>query len=127
MGQYLHIPIFFCTFVRFLETSAMITLSDIQSYIADHPWLDRWVLNKYTITCLIFGIFFLFVGDQCLVKQIQRTRQAHHLQQQIQLSRENIATYQRELDYLANPDSLERYAREHYHMHAPNEDVYVVR
>ena len=105
----------------------MITLSDIRSYIAAHPWIDRWVLNKYTITCLIFGVFFLFIGDQCIVKQIQRARQAHHLQQQIQQSRDNIATYQRELDYLANPDSLERYAREQYHMHAPNEVVYIVK
>ena len=102
------------------------TLSDIQAYIAAHPWLDRWVLNKYTITIVIFGVFFLFVGDQSLVKQVKRLRQAHSLQQQIDQSRENIATYQRELDYISNPDSLERYAREQYHMHAPNEDVYVI-
>ncbi len=101
--------------------------SDIQSYIDEHPWLKRWVLNKYTITCLIFGVFFLFVGDQSLLKQIKRARQANHLQKQIELSRENIATYRHELDVLHNTDSLERYAREHYHMHAPNEDVYIVK
>ena len=101
--------------------------SDIQSYIAAHPWLERWVLNKYTITSIIFGVFFLFVGDQCLVKQIRRTRHAHNLQQQIKQSRDNIVTYQHELDYLANPDSLERFAREHYMMHTPNEDVYIIR
>ncbi|MBQ7531988.1 MAG: septum formation initiator family protein [Paludibacteraceae bacterium] len=102
-------------------------LSDIQAYIEEHPWLGKWVLNKYTITTVIFGVFFLFVGDQSLLKQFQRARQMHSLQQQIDQSRENIATYQRELDYLANPDSLERYAREQYHMHAPNEDVYIVK
>ena len=102
-------------------------LSDIQAYISRHPWLDKWVLNKYTITTLIFGVFFLFVGDQCIVKQIKRARQARSLEQQIDQSRKNIATYQRELDYLANPDSLERFAREHYHMHAPNEEVYVIK
>ena len=85
------------------------------------------MLNKYTITTVIFGVFFLFVGDQCLIKQLQRARKMHSLQQQLEQSRENIASYQRELDYLANPDSLERYAREHYHMHTPNEDVYIVK
>ena len=107
--------------------SLMIQLTDIQSYIAEHPWINKWVVNKYTITSVIFGVFFLFVGDQCIVKQVQRARQARRLQEQIDESRANIATYQRELDYLANPDSLERYAREHYKMHKPNEVVYVVK
>ena len=101
--------------------------SDIQAYIAAHPWLGKWVLNKYTITTVIFGLWFLFVGDQSLLKQYQRARQMRSLQQQIDQSRENIATYQRELDYLADPDSLERYAREQYHMHQPNEEVYIVK
>ena len=101
--------------------------TDIQKFIAEHPWFDHWVLNKYVITVVLFGIYFLFIGDQSLVRQLKRARQMHSLQQQINQSRENIATYQRELDYLANPDSLERYARETYHMHAPNEDVYIVK
>ena len=103
------------------------TLSDIKAYISKHPWLDKWVLNKYTITTIIFGVFFLFVGDQCIVKQVKRARQERHIRRQIQESRRNIATYERELETLSHPDSLERYAREHYHMHAPNEDVYIVK
>lgn len=101
--------------------------SDIRTYIDEHPWLGRWVLNKYVIATVVFSVIFLFVGDQCLIKQIQRARQMRGLQQQIEQSRENIDTYQHALDYLANPDSLERYAREQYHMHAPNEEVYVVK
>ena len=103
------------------------TLSDIQAYIANHPWLGKWVLNKYTITIVIFGVFFLFIGDQSIVKQVQRARQMRELQGQIDQSRENIITYQHELDYLANPDSLERYAREHYHMHTADEVIYIVK
>ena len=106
---------------------AKITFSAIQAYISKHPWMGKWVVNKYTITTLLFGVFFLFVGDQCIVKQVKRVRQERHLQRQIKESRRNIATYERELQTLSNPDSLERYAREHYHMHAPNEDVYIVK
>lgn len=105
----------------------MIKLSDIQTYLNQHPWIDKWVVNKYTITTLIFGMFFLFVGDQCIVRQVKRVRQERHLQRQINESRKNIATYERELEVLSHPDSLERYAREHYHMHAPNEDVYIIK
>ena len=100
---------------------------DIKEYVAEHPWIGRWVLNKYVITLVLFGVFILFIGDQSVVKQISRGRQIRSLQQQIKQSRENIATYQHELDYLAQPDSMERFAREHYHMHAPNEDVYIVK
>lgn len=105
----------------------MIKLSDIQAYVAKHPWIGRWVLNKYSITCLLFGVIFLFVGDQSLLNQIRRARQMSSLQEQILISHENIAIHQRELDHLAIRDSLERFAREEYHMHAPNEDVYIVR
>lgn len=104
----------------------MLTFSDIQAYINARPWIGRWLLNKYSITTAIFGIFFLFVGDQSVLKHIQRARQMRSLQQQIDQSRQNIVTYKHELDYISNPDSLERYAREHYNMHTSNEDVYVV-
>ena len=49
-----------------------------------------------------------------------------HLQEQIDLSREHIAECERELQTLADTDSLERFAREQYHMHTSNEDVYVI-
>lgn len=101
--------------------------TDIRSYFDKHPTLKRWIVNKYTITCLVFGVFFLFIGDQSLVKQIKRQRHAHRLERQIEESRRNIATYQRELEVLTNTDSLERYAREQYHMHAPGEKVYIVK
>jgi cell division protein FtsB len=33
---------------------------------------------------------------------------------------------QREIQALHNTDSLERFAREHYYMHTPNEDIYLI-
>ena len=40
--------------------------------------------------------------------------------------REATENAQREILLLHNTDSLERYAREHYFMHTPNEDIYLV-
>ena len=40
--------------------------------------------------------------------------------------REGAEKAQREIQTLSQPDSLERYAREHYYMHTPNEDIYLV-
>ena len=67
--------------------------TDVRKYLDEHPWLDRWVVNKYTITCLIFGVFFFFIGDQSLVKQIKRVRQAHRLEKQIDEVTENNVEY----------------------------------
>jgi cell division protein FtsB len=40
--------------------------------------------------------------------------------------REGTEKAMREIQTLSNPDSLERYAREHYYMHTHNEDIYLV-
>lgn len=38
-----------------------------------------------------------------------------------------IAEAEQQLRVLENPDSLERYAREHYYMRENGEDVYIIR
>ena len=96
------------------------------SFLNAPPWVKRWVLNKYIVAGVVCGLLFLFGGDQSLLQQAKRLRQMRHLQEQINLSREHIAQCERELQTLADTDSLERFAREQYHMHAPNEDVYVI-
>ena len=48
------------------------------------------------------------------------------VKEELQVMREETAKSQSVLETLDNTDSLERFAREQYRMHAPNEDVYVV-
>lgn len=89
--------------------------------------LRKYVLNKYVLVCLVFGVVFVFVGEQSLLKGIQRRRQIRQTELQIRATRADIEATQRTINWLRSTDSLEQFAREQYYMHAPGEDVYIVK
>ena len=84
----------------------------------------KW--GKYAITLLVFLVVFLFIGEQSLIQFVRRGREIRHLEQQREMYRQGSEKAQREIQTLHHPDSLEQYAREHYYMHTPNEDIYLV-
>jgi cell division protein FtsB len=86
--------------------------------------LKKW--GKYIITILIFGVIYIFVGDQSVVRFIQRGEEIKHLEEQRDMYLEEIEKVRREMNSLSHPDSLERFAREQYYMHNANEDIYLV-
>ena len=86
--------------------------------------IRKW--GKYILTLLIFAVVFLFIGEQSVVHFIRRGREIRHLEEQRDMYREGAAKAEQEINTLNQPDSLERYAREHYYMHTPNEDIYLV-
>ena len=86
--------------------------------------IQKW--GKYVITVLAFLVIFLFVGDQSILRFIHRHREIRQLEEQRDMYRAQTEEAQLEIQMLQNPDSLERYAREHYYMHTPNEDIYLV-
>ena len=86
--------------------------------------IRKW--GKYILTLLVFAIVFLFIGEQSVVHFIRRGREIRQLEEQRDKYREGAAKAEQEINTLNQPDSLERYAREHYYMHTPNEDIYLV-
>ena len=86
--------------------------------------IRKW--GKYVVTLLLFLLVFLFIGDQSLVQFVRRGREIRRLEEQRDMYREGTENAQREIRTLHQPDSLERYAREHYFMHNSNEDIYLV-
>ena len=86
--------------------------------------IQKW--GKYAITLLIFLEVFLFIGEQSLIQFIRRGREIRHLEEQREMYQKSADKAQREIQTLNHPDSLEQYAREHYYMHTPNEDIYLV-
>ncbi len=88
--------------------------------------LRKYLINKYAIALFVFALVLLFVGDNSLIQCIKRAKQIRAMQEQLDETRVEISESQSLLENLGNIDSLERFAREQYHMHAPNEDVYLV-
>lgn len=88
--------------------------------------IRKYVLNKYILTVLIFAAIFIFVGEQSLIKDMQRNRKVRQTERAIQETKQAIDKAQHQINVLERTDSLERYGREHYLMHKDNEDIYLV-
>ena len=81
---------------------------------------------KYVIALVAFLVVYLFVGEQSMLHFWHRHREINRLEEQRDMYNEGAARAEQEIRLLQNPDSLERYAREHYYMHTSNEDIYLV-
>ncbi len=102
-------------------------LNKIQPPTDWHDFLRRFILNKYVLVLLAFGLVFLFVGDQSIINSIRRQRKINQTKARLEQTRQQINECRRDIRTLDNTDSLERFAREHYYMHADNEDVYIIK
>ncbi len=89
-------------------------------------WCKKYLLNKYSITLFVFFVVIMFVGNQSMIERMRRAHQIHQLERRLEQYHQGTKEAERELIMLQNPDSLEKYAREKYYMHAPDEDVYIV-
>jgi cell division protein FtsB len=84
------------------------------------------LINKYAITLYVFAVLFVFIGDQSLLNQFSRAVEIRKVKKAIEQENAMATEAEAVLHSLENPDSLERFAREHYNMHADGEVVYVV-
>ena len=96
------------------------TFSEWWTEIKARKWL------KYVITLVVFLVVYLFIGDQSLIQFARRGREIRQLEEQRDMYRESSEKAERELKTLSHPDSLERFAREHYYMHTSGEDIYLI-
>lgn len=85
---------------------------------------NSWL--KYIIVILAFLILMIFVGDVSWLQRGRRARQIRALEAQRNEYRREIEAAERQIKALENTDTLERFAREQYLMHAADEDIYLV-
>lgn len=88
--------------------------------------LRKILINKYAITLYIFLAIYIFVGDQSWINQIGRAKEIRDIECEIETVKLETTESERVLNSLEHPDSLERFAREQYEMHAEGEVVYLV-
>ncbi len=90
-------------------------------------WLRKYLLNKYLLTCLIFTVLLTFCGEYSLIGRIRRAHQISEMQEEVESYKKQSEQLKKDIQNISSsPDNLERYAREHYYMHADNEDIYIV-
>mgnify|MGYP003306362129 FL=1 len=102
----------------------MQSFSDIRVRLRD--WWSQHGPNKYILTLIIFVLIMLFIGDQSWWKRIARSRQIAELEEEYQTYQQGIDEASHDIELMQNRDSLIRFARERYHMHTADEDVYLI-
>ncbi len=99
-------------------------------------WGKKWVarLSEKTIynricwgALILAMLTLLFVSDHSIWKMVRRRHTIRQVEAQTVRYKERTQEIEIGLETLQNTDSLEKYARERYYMHAPNEDVYLIR
>ncbi len=89
--------------------------------------LPAWVRNKYIISCILFGVWLLFLDRNNILYQFQLYREVNQLENQKDFYLKEIGQdRQNHQDLFSSPDKLEKFAREQYLMKKDDEDVYIV-
>ena len=82
--------------------------------------------TKYLITIALFVIIVVFVDENSLMNQQERSEEIERLQEEISILKAQYEEDTRKLNSLSEYDHIVRMAREKYFMKRPNEDVFVV-
>ena len=90
-------------------------------------FLLPYLKNKYIMTFLVFFVWMLFFDKNDLLTQISHRNNLTQMNQDKDYFIEEIKRNQAIMDDLeTNPEALERFARERYHMKKADEDIFVV-
>lgn len=85
------------------------------------------ILNKYTITFLIFLVWLAFFDHNSLMEKWQLTRKISTLRKEKSYYQEKIKEDTRKIEeLLGSKENLEKFAREQYLMKKTNEDIFVI-
>lgn len=89
--------------------------------------LLRKLMNRYTMTLLIFLVWIAFFDRNNLVEKMQLRGKIAALKKERTYYLEKIEEDNRKKqELLSNRDNLEKFAREQYLMKKPNEDIFVI-
>lgn len=88
--------------------------------------IRKVLINKYAIALLVFALLFMFFGDHSLIQYLKRAKKMRAIEAELVQTQQEIEQAEAVMRVLDDVDSLERFAREQYRMHAPNEDVYIM-
>ncbi len=89
--------------------------------------IPRVFKNIYFLTGIFFVVWMLFIDDNNLMVQYRRHHELSSLLDKREYYLEQIKLTDKEYQELTtNPETQEKFAREHYRMKRDNEDVFVI-
>ena len=99
------------------------------SSILDFWWakLPAVLQNKYLLCIVAFAVWLLFLDKNDVISQWKLQNKVTELKEQRAFYKKETVVVQAQIkDLLGSTKSLERFAREHYHLKRPNEEVFVI-
>lgn len=91
-----------------------------------HSLFSR-LMNKYTMTLLIFVVWLTFFDRNNFINKIQLKSKITTLKKERSYYQNKIEEDNRKMkELLSNKDNLEKFAREQYLMKNKNEDIFVI-
>ena len=86
----------------------------------------KYLFNKYLLAIIVFAVVFVFVGNQSLITRIRYAYEIREKKAELREYKMKIESTRNDIQSLQDIEQLERYAREHYLMHAEGEDLYII-
>ena len=86
----------------------------------------KYLFNKYLLAVMVFAVVFVFVGNQSLITRIRYACEIREKKAELREYEMKIESTRNDIQSLQDIEQLERYAREHYLMHAEGEDLYII-
>ena len=86
----------------------------------------KYLFNKYLLAIMVFAVVFVFVGNQSLITRIRYAYEIREKKAELREYEMKIESTRNDIQSLQDIEQLERYAREHYLMHAEGEDLYII-
>ncbi|MAC85395.1 MAG: septum formation initiator [Flavobacteriales bacterium] len=84
------------------------------------------VKNPYLILIFLFVMWMLFFDSNSYLNHLRLSNSINQLEKDKLYYKEEIKKDSIALDKLSNPEGLERYAREVYHMKKENEEIFLI-
>jgi cell division protein FtsB len=87
----------------------------------------KWFSNVYVLGSLIFLVWMTFLDVNSFIIHAQLNQELDELKNSIEYYQAEIEKDKRQLDELnSEPEKLEKFAREEFYLHQPNEIVYII-
>ena len=90
--------------------------------------LKKILLNKYLIVFVAFTVFVTFFDEHSLIHRWQTHRKIVGMEKELKFYQNEIKiTRQKKNELQSSKENLEKFAREHYFMKKPTEDIYIIK
>lgn len=86
--------------------------------------IKQWLSSKYGIVTILFLIWMVFLDDHNVMTRYKLDLTVRQLEQEVVDNYDRLA--QAKIDKVEMEQNIEKYAREKYYMHKPNEDVLII-